>query len=125
MSNDLYFTDKQYLELLIRARKLLDRVDKVSCYDSTEIGNKYTESNVGLCNDEKLCTKEVALFPKEWPQRKDLKYLGNEQLCPLDSKVKYNGQGCFYKCLIFQKGFKDIKKIKRLYEKKILKVILA
>lgn len=119
---DIYLTDSEYLNLLKRARQRLDQVKEIRCEDSTEIGFKHTLSNVGLCDDG-LTTKEIALFPKEFPKRCSMKYQGRNHKCPLDGRKKSGilgwGNGCFFKCLLFQGHLNDIKEIKRLYDKRI------
>ena len=118
MSKNLYLTDKQFLELLVRARARLEDVDKVSFYDSTMPGNKYTESNVGLCDDS-LTTIDIAMWPEAFPSRNSMKYRMNKHLCPLDTREKHDGNGCFYTCILFKRGMKDLKQIKRAFDKMI------
>lgn len=117
----LYLTDKQYLDLLKRARNHLDTIDRVRSDDSNDIGNKYTGTNVGLCNDKGLCTQETAMFPEDWPHRKVIKYREHHHQCPLDWREDPDIQGCFYTCMVFRRGLSNIKTIKLLYENMILK----
>ena len=109
-------TDKQYLELLKKARALLDRIDKAYAYDDTTIGCKSTDSNVGLCN-EGLTTKEMAMWPEHFPSRLSRKYRQSNHKCPLDKRTDGDYQwGCFYHCRVFQDGLKDVEEMKRLYD---------
>jgi hypothetical protein len=115
-------TDKQYLDLLLRARENLNQIDFAKGYDDTTVGNKSTLTNVGLCNNE-LCTKEIAMWPKQFESgRRDIKYRNKKHKCPLDSRIgskeDYNWS-CFYHCIFFQENFKDIEKMKILYNEQI------
>jgi hypothetical protein len=116
-------TDEQYFDLLKRAlQRIKESNDKVRGCDSTSIGNKYTECNVGLCDDS-LTTKEIAMFPEFWDKgRRDMKYLRVYHKCPLDWRDKPTQQGCFYSCLFFKKGLRDKNKIIKLYEQRISEV---
>lgn len=115
--SDIFLTDKQYFWLLQKARDNLDKIEKAEGCDSTETGNKYTKTNIGLCNTD-LTTLETALFPDQYPERKSLKYRKENHMCPLDSR-SYKTTGCFYTCLFFKNNLKDIGKIKLLYDKLI------
>lgn len=116
MDKEIYLSDEQYLQLLYIGRTHLDGVKHVYAEDSTCTGNKYTTTNVGLCNEE-LCTKEIALWPHKWPGRKTIKYRASGQKCPLDTRVSGDtSSGCFYHCVIFQKKCTDIEHIKQLYD---------
>jgi hypothetical protein len=118
-TTDIHLTDKQYLELLKAGRARLDKIDKVTSHDSEDIGNKYTESNVGLCDDS-LTTKDNAMWPEQFPGRLARKYKQKHHKCPLDPRPdgEYT-DGCFYECLVFQGKVKDISRIKKLYDDKI------
>ena len=117
-------TDAQYKELLLKGRKLLNTLAKVDGEDCTMRGCKSTEANIGFCNEEGLATRETALFPHEWPQRKTLKYREEHHKCPLDKRDSgYSGSsGCFYHCRFFQDGLQDITTIKKLYDQVIAKL---
>jgi len=119
---DNYLTDEQYLDLLRRARKRLDLVKDVWCEDSVDVGFKHTKSNVGLCNNG-LTTKGIALFPREFPGRREMKYRGWKHKCPLDGRKKVDflgwGFGCFFGCLLFKSHLGDLGVIKRLYDEQI------
>jgi len=115
---NIHLTDEQYLELLKRARKHLDSVKKVESDDCTMPGNKYTDTNVGLCNDF-LTTLDIAMWPDEFPHsRRTMKYRGTHHKCPLDTRprTRKSQNGCFYTCRIFKGGLKDLKTIKKLYD---------
>ena len=121
--SELYLTDKEYLIVLKRLRaKIAKDTNKVSGYDDTTIGSKHTECNVGLCRDDpEVYTKEMNLFPDQYPLRVSPKYRDkcgeNKHYCPLSKKHK--SWGCFYDCLYFQNRLTDRKKILELYEKRI------
>ena len=96
----LYLTDEQYIELLYKCREmvqeLIEKGDSPWVYDSTRIGNKYTTSNVGLCNEEELCTREdLSLFSDNY----SLKYTRNGQACPFDQSFT-SVSGCYYRCIL-------------------------
>lgn len=97
-------TDEQYEDLL---RKMLETVTSLNfeptCVDSTDIGDKYTRSNCGLCNDE-YTTIETAMWPDQFPQRKTMKYRGRNHKCPYDMResVIHWEWSCFFKCRLFQ-----------------------
>lgn len=120
---NMYLTDKQYLQLLKRALKIVQNMSKVQAEDCTIRGCKDNTCNAGLCNDNQLCTPKIAMFPKDFPQRKDIKYLEDYQKCPLDwrTESQLDGNGCFYTCKIFQAKKKKIPngEIVRLYKKQI------
>lgn len=120
---EIHMTDEQYLDLLIRARRHLDTVGKVRSVDSTTIGDKYTETNVGLCNEE-LTTEETAMWPDEFPARKSMKYLRNHHHCPLDWREvsEDNFNGCFYTCRVFHSGLRDVEKMKQAFDMRIAEV---
>lgn len=126
MSRDINLTDDQYLELLQRIRSSLDNVPRVSGYDCTDIGNKSTDVNVGLCNEE-FTTLDTALFPDEYPERLASKYREDHHRCPLDYRAmeQLTLQGCFYTCSYFKRGLKDIPTIKSLYDAEIKRVLTS
>ena len=92
--------------------------------DDTTVGDKSTATNVGLCDDS-LTTKSTALFPKDFPRRRDMKYLQNLHKCPLDTREVSNEwrSGCFYTCRFFNRKLKDVDEIKRLYDELISKLL--
>lgn len=100
---NIHLTDEQYFEIL---QKILQEVEQPrfegSVHDSTTIGDKYTESNCGMCS-EKYTTKENALFPDEFPERKSLKYRETWQRCPFDSRKDPDLNGCYYFCILRKK----------------------
>lgn len=117
---NIYLTDEQYLEVLHRGLKNLNKIKKVEGVDSTTIGDKYTETNVGLCNNA-LTTKETALWPDEFPNRDSMKYSEKHHSCPLDwrSKDEIDGNGCFFTCMFFKRNLRDLSQIKQLYKERI------
>lgn len=122
--SDIYLSDEQYLEMLKTSRSNLDKIKKISLYDCDDIGFKDTQTNIGLCNDFLLCTKENALFPEQFPKRKDIKYRKNHHLCPLDSRKKSDGNGCFHTCMAFKRKIKTIDEVKKAYDLFISKIVV-
>lgn len=103
-NENIYLTDEQYWELLIKIYKTVSASGfDPQGYDSTSFGDKYTETNCGFCNDN-FTTKETALFPDDFPERKSMKYGEIHHKCPFDSRPmnKLDINGCFYTCLIFK-----------------------
>ena len=107
MKKDIHLNDSQYLELLDKIEETIKSGVELYVEDSTMIGNKYTESNVGLCNDG-YTTLEMSLFPDEYPERRDKKYTKDYQLCPFDNRTEkiFKGEkcnlvnGCYYTCCL-------------------------
>lgn len=132
MSNesDMYLTDRMYLEILVKARDLLDKTDKVCAVDSNSPGDKYTETNVGLCNPE-LITARNSMWPEQFPGRKAMRYKREYHTCPLDRRAPLARgntdmrSGCFHTCRIF-KGSKrsrpSIDEMKELFDTRIAEV---
>lgn len=105
-AKDLYLTDEQYLERLQLVRQAVLQHKQYWVYDNDSIGNKFTTSNVGLCNDE-LATREMAMFPELYDQgRRSPKYNRPPHLCPFDLRFEElkddfsdtRRSGCFYTC---------------------------
>lgn len=117
--DEMYLTDEQYLFLL---DKLLRNPMKMSSgkyrvIDSDTIGNKYTESNVGLCNDN-FVAKHTNM--RLWKNRSSMKYRENHHLCPYDQRALILLQaianpeapmpdvnwfnGCFWTCRIAKRN---------------------
>lgn len=113
MSKELYLTDEQYVKLLDKVENLIHKYDSFQVVDSTEIGNKYTTSNVGLCNDEEMTDEDNAMFPEYFIKhgRTGTKYRQKHQLCPFDTRINniltetpvnmFNG--CYYTCSLRSK----------------------
>ena len=140
---ELYLTDAQYLDLLKKARASLDDITEIDSEDSTQIGNKHTVSNVGLCAGidtgrgwykDKFTTLETAMWRKEFkkigkvkyesPQMFSMKYRGEGHRCPLEHTRPFKKGfwgGCFYRCRVFQKKEQtpSLAEIKELYDKEI------
>jgi len=113
-TNYLYLNNDEYREILAKIVERVNQPDfKPWGEDSTMFGNKYTITNCGVCNDE-FCTKENAMFPDQWPQRKHKKYTRGSQLCPFDMDGSMGSLGCFYRCYIFQAKTPDVKLIRQL-----------
>lgn len=119
MGKDLYITDMEYLQLLQKIKEVVNKPDfKPTWYDSTTMGDKYTETNCGLCNDN-FTTKDTAMFPDQFPQRKDMKYAKSEHKCPFDFRKKVGWNGCFYTCWFFKRGLTNLTKIRQLVDEQI------
>lgn len=108
----MYLTNEQYLEILNVIEKELNKNINPNIFDNDTIGNKYTNSNIGFCNDN-FTTYETALFPDDFLKfnRKTLKYRLKPHACPFDNRVRnlYEkeedtsinlGSGCFYTCCL-------------------------
>lgn len=120
--SDLYLTDKQYLVVLRRVRKrIAESTEEVTGYDDTTVGCKHTYCSVGLCcDDPKVYTKEMNLFPEQYPGRVSDKYRKDEHFCPLSGKGV--SSGCFYNCLFFKRHLVDRGTILELYDNRIREV---
>ena len=108
---DMYLKDEHYERLLDKIETLIPQYDSFQVIDSTDIGNKSTTSNVGLCNEE-LTEYDMALFPEFFhEERKTMKYRESHQLCPFDRRVVDISQGkevsfsrgCYYSCSLINK----------------------
>lgn len=103
---DLYMSQERYYLALKRIRALIADGIPLIFEDSTTIGDKYTHCSWGLCSED----------PRAWPDAEDhlwpdqfladkrvaLKYLRDDQMCPMDRRVSEGSRGCFYTCRIFQ-----------------------
>lgn len=103
---NMYLTDSQYRDILLKIKDVLEQENFKPCYyDSTAFGDKYTESNCGLCNNY-FTIKEASLFPKEYPERKSMKYRRPNHKCPFDMRREPGlmgyGMSCFYTCYLFK-----------------------
>ena len=119
---ELYLTKKEYLIVLKKVRAKIAKMEKSGekawGYDDTTIGQKNTECNVGLCHDDpEIFTKEMNLWPEQYPERVAPKYLQDKHYCPL-SKV-HHSDGCFYKCRFFKDKLEDLGAILALYDQRI------
>lgn len=102
----MYLTDEQYLALIEECKKIAAKSDFNPVGDDCTIpGMKSTESNCGLCNED-LTTLETALFPKDFPRRKSMKYRRDYHKCPLDMRAKPGLTGCFYTCVLFNRRYR-------------------
>lgn len=110
MNKKLYLTNKQYLDILDMIENKLNNKVNPNIYDNTIVGDKSTNSNIGLCNEE-FTTLQTALFPNDYKKynRKDMKYTLNNHACPFDNRVRNpdnkNGSmnlgcGCYYTCCL-------------------------
>lgn len=124
----LYMGDKEYLKLL---EKIVEKVNdpnfKPKFFDCTDIGQKETWSNCGLCNESDYSdestwtTKENAKFPDQLPSRRAFKDFRNYQQCPFDWRKNPDFTGCFYTCYLFQNKRSSIKieSLRRMAKKKL------
>ncbi|MFA5365777.1 MAG: hypothetical protein WC325_11410 [Candidatus Bathyarchaeia archaeon] len=103
-TDDIYMSNVLYLQALKNLRKHVEAV-KFSAEDCTDVGNKHTHCSWGLCCDDlNVFTKEMMLFPKEYPKRHTPKYLQRSQKCPFDKAAHPDGGiGCFYRCRFHDK----------------------
>lgn len=116
---------KQYLETLKRIRKTVAESKLVS-EDSDFPGNKYTESNWGLCSElrEHYPDPELHTFPMDFVDfgRMSANSCEDDVKCPM--RVEGTGpSGCFYSCRVFTKKFKtpSRKEALQLYDEAIMK----
>lgn len=125
----LHLTDIQYLSLMKRIRKSLDKIEKIDADDCTIIGMKHTIVNVGLCA-KGFTTRDTAMWPEDfdkigktkypYPQQTSMKYREEKHRCPLDKrKIGNFGWGCFYSCRAFQDKNLILNEVKRLYDETI------
>lgn len=118
--DEMYLSDSQYLSLLQTIKEAINTPNfKPIWYDCTDIGDKSTQTNCGLCNDN-FTTKDMAMFPNEFPERKDMKYPKEYHKCPFDYRKKQSLNGCFYTCWFFKRHLTDINKIQDLVEQQIM-----
>lgn len=107
-NKELYLTNNQYLNILDMIENKLNNKTNISICDSNTIGDKYTSSNIGLCNDE-FTTLRTALFLEDFKKygRNDMKYRLDNHACPFDNRIRepYKkhglmslGRGCYYTC---------------------------
>ena len=115
--DDLYLTDTQYLKILKKIKETVDQENfRPNYFDSTFTGDKYTESNCGLCNDN-FTDKETALFPEAFPNRKSMKYSLAHHKCPFDQRNQpTDSKGCFYYCYLFQNKKHDLKLMRKMVD---------
>jgi len=138
---DIHLTDEQYLDLLKRIRQDLDTIKEIEAVDCSDVGNKYTHVNVGLCAGvltpngwykDKYTTIETAMWPTDfgtagkskyvYPQQFAMKYRKRNHKCPLDKRKKEDYSiGCFYSCLAFKEKNLTVEAVKKLYDKTIKK----
>jgi len=114
---DLYLTNLQYVEILLKIQKVVNAPDfQPTFYDCTEPGNHHTDSNCGFCN-EGFTTKETAYFPEYFPSRTSMKYRQDHHRCPFDmgpAGILGWGSGCFYRCYLFNNKEHDIDLMRRM-----------
>lgn len=121
---ELYLTKEEYLTVLKRVRAKIARIKKseeeVWGYDDTTMGQKNTECNVGLCHDDpEIFTKEMNLWPEQYPERVAPKYLQDDCCCPLSKRQHLGSSGCFYRCKFFKDKLRDLGVILTLYDQRI------
>ena len=117
---DLYLTNLQYVELLLKIKNVVDAPDfQPIFYDNVEPGNQYTSSNCGFCNDG-FTTKETAYFPAYFPKRTTMKYRQDHHRCPFDmgptnDLLKW-GSGCFHRCYLFRNKEHDVALMRKMVD---------
>lgn len=124
--DELHLTDEQYVRILKKMRRLLVDGFVVWRADSTFVGDKWTKSNAGFCNDE-LTDKDSAMWPENWPERKDMKYLQDKHKCPYDMRKEPGllgwGSGCFSECYLFSlRNGHDLQLMRKLVDDLIAEV---
>ncbi len=125
---EIHLNDEQYRRILIKIRNVVNADGFAStCYDSTEMGNKFTESNCGFCNEE-FTELDTAYWPDRFPQDTSMKHTRKDQKCPFDilpTPKRFISCGCYYTCFIFHGrtyGEDKVKKIRLLVALKIKEV---
>lgn len=125
MGKNLYLTDAQYLHLLDKIQAEIPKHQSFQVIDSTQIGNKYTTSNIGLCNDN-FTELDTAMFPSQFRKhgRMSMKYKQKHHICPFDTRLTsiierkptHMGNGCYYTCSLVKKE-SDKEKLINLVER--------
>ena len=125
MKKDIYLTDEQYGKLLEKIKVAVSENTQFKVMDSTDIGNKYTTSNVGLCNDG-FTELDTALFPEQFLEygRQSMKYTKIHHICPFDRRLEHVekdapvnfSNGCYYTCSLKKKR-NDKENLFRLVDK--------
>lgn len=123
-SKHRHISDEQYKEMLDKIEVIVNKDGfRPDYYDSTEIGDKYTISNCGLCADNVLVTLENTTFPRDYlvRGRNSMRDREKHHQCPFDYRKisESDWNGCFYTCCFFQKGLHDVDKIKHLVQARI------
>lgn len=110
-------THEQYSRILLKIKEAVDQPGfRPAFYDSTTVGDKYTTSNCGFCNDE-FTDEETSLWPDQFPKRKSMKYREDDQRCPFDTRKEAPSGyawGCFYHCYLFQGKSHSVEEIRRM-----------
>lgn len=116
INNNETLTTEQYVDVLKRIRKTIADTP-LAAVDSTAPGDKYTESNWGLCSElrEHYPTPELHTFPKDFADDGRMSALpcGQEVKCPMRASGT-GGTGCFYDCRVFSKKHKTPSREKAL-----------
>jgi hypothetical protein len=85
--------------------------------DCMETGNKHTESNCGLCNDD-FFDRDMDLHPEQFRRFRTPKYQLDHHKCPMDLRANGPfGFGCFYDCYLFSNRMPTPEKIKEMVQK--------
>ena len=108
INNSDALTTEQFVGVLKRIRRTIEDTP-LSAVDSNTPGDKFTESNWGLCSElkEHYPTPELHTFPQDFMDsgRASPLSCGQDVKCPM--RVKGQGPyGCFYDCRVFSKKFK-------------------
>lgn len=111
----MYLNNEQYLDLLKMIKETLNSGIDPMISSSDTIGNKYTASSCGLCNDN-FTTIDNAMFPEEFEKngRKSIKYRMKNHPCPFDDRIRTGKNlkgylmgldgGCYYTCCLRKRG---------------------
>ena len=121
----MYLSDTSYFTILKKIETKVNDPDFSPRFeDSTTIGEKHTISNCGFCNDD-FTDLESAMWPADFPQRKDMKYRLEHHKCPFDMRITGDFNfGCFYQCLLF-KPSKDMRGLNNKTKIEIMKQLVA
>jgi hypothetical protein len=115
-------SDEQYITVLHKIRDtVFSKEFKPYYYDSTVIGDKYTESNCGLCNDKFYEDIDMHHFPEQFPERLSPKYRQDTHQCPFDWRDNASFNGCFHTCYLFKRVV-SVKEMRKLVKKKFKKL---
>lgn len=114
LTRSIRFTDDRWLLALKRMLALVKGDTRLKFIDSTQTGNKFTECSWGMCTDARRAWPDAQdhLWPDEFVKHGRVAPLYREswQKCPLDrrrtmpdtDKRKFDSNGCFYTCAVFQ-----------------------
>ncbi len=113
MSRSIYMSDERYLAALKRMRDLIASGHRFTSHDDDSPGSKSSACSWGLCSDDKEAWPDAQdhLWPDQFTDQGRVAplYLERHQMCPLDTREKHTGNGCFYTCLHYAKRVRPTK----------------